>query len=270
MEENSKKPKINKKELWRSLKFVLFSISAGVIQIVSSLLLELVILKYIIPEGATINFIGSRGESEFIATTIGLALSIVWNFTFNRKFTFKAANNVPIAMLLAFVFYIPFYPFQVWYVDTITKALAHTGDWGFVIAQGTVMVINFVLEYLWQTFVVFRGAIDTNKAAKNEQDKTDETSELQIEREVNVEAQEQSSLIGDLSQKIEVDVVLVSAGKNTIAAIKAVRQHLNLDLPEAKKLVESAPVTIAEHKLKDEAQTIAEDLRKVGATVELK
>lgn len=197
MEETPKKPKINKKELWRSIKFVLFSISAGVIQIVSSLLLELVILKHFIPEDATINFIGPRGESEFIATTIGLALSIVWNFTFNRKFTFKAANNVPIAMLLAFVFYVPFYPFQVWYVDTITKALAHTGDWGFVIAQGTVMVINFVLEYLWQTFVVFRGAIDTNKAAKKEQTKNAEQTETTEEQNLTAEQTAESVIATD-------------------------------------------------------------------------
>jgi len=113
----------------------LFSISAGVIQALSSFLLELVILKNFIDVNATVNFIGERNEITFISTTVGLALSIVWNFTFNRKFTFKAANNVPIAMLLAFVFYVPFYPFQVWYVDVITKELSNIGGWGFVIAQ---------------------------------------------------------------------------------------------------------------------------------------
>ncbi len=130
------------------------------------LLLELVILKNFIDVNATVNFIGERNEITFISTTVGLALSIVWNFTFNRKFTFKAANNVPIAMLLAFVFYVPFYPFQVWYVDVITKELSNIGGWGFVIAQGTCMLINFVLEFLWQQFVVFRGAVDTDSNAK--------------------------------------------------------------------------------------------------------
>lgn len=169
MEENLKnKNKINKKELWRIVKFTLFSISAGVIQALSSFLLELVILKNFIDVNATVNFIGERNEITFISTTVGLALSIVWNFTFNRKFTFKAANNVPIAMLLAFVFYVPFYPFQVWYVDVITKELSNIGGWGFVIAQGTCMLINFVLEFLWQQFVVFRGAVDTDSNAKNE------------------------------------------------------------------------------------------------------
>ena len=82
MEENLKnKNKINKKELWRIVKFTLFSISAGVIQALSSFLLELVILKNFIDVNATVNFIGERNEITFISTTVGLALSIVWNFT---------------------------------------------------------------------------------------------------------------------------------------------------------------------------------------------
>lgn len=273
MAEESSKPKINKKELWRSLKFVLFSISAGVIQIVTSMLLELVIFKRVIPDGAVINFIGERDKSAFIATTIGLALSILWNFTFNRMFTFKAANNVPVAMLLAFVFYVPFYPFQVWYVDTVMKALAHTGDWGFVIAQGTVMIINFVLEYLWQTFVVFRGAIDTNDIAKKQQNKdveqNDESATVEANGEQATDTVAQTVVSDDPSQKIEVNVILTDVGKNAVAVIKIVRRVTNLDLAEVKKLVESTPATIAENKLKDEALAIADELQKVGATVEL-
>ena len=185
MEEKQKKIKINKKELMRTIKFTLFSISAGVIQMVSSLLLKLLILDNFIPEDASFVYMVELNTNTFIADTIGLALSILWNFTFNRKFTFKAANNVPIAMLLAFVFYIPFYHFQIWYIDTIEKCLVNIGDWGFVIALGTCMIINFILEYLWQTFVVFRGAIDTNEAAKKEQAKTDEISDEQQAEEVN-------------------------------------------------------------------------------------
>ena len=162
---------MQKKELWRTLKFTLFSLSAGVIQMVSSLLLKLLILEKFIPADASFHYIVELNTNTFIADTVGLALSILWNFTFNRKFTFKAANNVPKAMLLAFVFYIPFYHFQIWYIDTIEKCLVTIGDWGFVIALGTCMIINFILEYLWQTFVVFRGAIDTNNLAKKESSK---------------------------------------------------------------------------------------------------
>ena len=150
------------KELWRAIKFTLFSISAGAIQIVSSLLLKFVIIDRVMDPNATMTFIIEQETSTFIADTVGLALSIVWNFTFNRKFTFKAANNVPIAMLLAFLFYVPFYPFQIWYVATVEQALSHIGGWGYVIGLGTCMIINFVLEFLWQKFVVFRGKLDTN------------------------------------------------------------------------------------------------------------
>ena len=121
MEEQTKKFKVNKKELMRAIKFTLFSISAGVIQMVSSLLLKLLILDHFIPEDASFVYMVELNTNTFIADTIGLALSILWNFTFNRKFTFKAANNVPVAMLLAFVFYIPFYHFQIWYIATIEK-----------------------------------------------------------------------------------------------------------------------------------------------------
>ncbi len=171
MNEAPKKININKKEIWRAVKYLLFSTSAGVIQMVSALLLKLVILDWCIPKDATIHFIVEQPLETFIAETVALALSVLWNVTFNRKFTFKAANNVPIAMLLAFVFYIPFYPFQTWYIATVEKSLSNIGDWGFIIAQGTCMIINFVLEFMWQTFVVFRGAKDTNENAKKQAQK---------------------------------------------------------------------------------------------------
>ena len=163
-----KKRTVKHKELWRAIKFTLFSISAGAIQAISSLLLKLVILDRIIDEGATMTFIIEQKTSTFIADTVGLALSVIWNFTFNRKFTFKAASNVPVAMLLAFLFYVPFYPFQIWYVAMVENGLSSIGDWGYVIGLGTCMIINFVLEFLWQKFVVFRGKVDTNEAAQKE------------------------------------------------------------------------------------------------------
>ena len=278
MEEQSKKFKINKKELMRTIKFTLFSISAGVIQIVSSFLLKLLILDKLIPSDATIRFITEQPLETFIAETVGLALSIIWNFTFNRKFTFKAANNVPIAMLLAFAFYVPFYPFQTWYIATVEKSLIHIGDWGFVLAQVTVMVINFVLEYLWQTFVVFRKSIDTNTAAQKQQQNVAETddgtqdknSADNAEQAVQTKDKAKDIATDNLSQKIEVDVVLVDAGKDKIAVIKVLREVLSLELSQAKTLAENTPATIAENKLKDEAVVIADKLRNVGATVELK
>lgn len=161
--------KINKKEVWRAVKYTLFAISAGVIQIVSSLALK-AILNTCMDDSQTVTFINVMPASTFIAETVALALSIIWNFTFNRKFTFKAANNVPLAMFLAFLFYVPFYPFQTWYIAFVEAKLSAIGFWGFVIAQGTVMIINFVLEFMWQQFVVFRGKVDTNDLAQKQKE----------------------------------------------------------------------------------------------------
>ena len=147
-------------ERLQPLKYFLFACSAGVIQFVSALVIKIILDKFISPD-VEIHFITNLKETTFIADTIGLALSIIWNFTFNRKFTFKDAGNVPLAMALAFLFYVPFYPFQIWYIDTIEKAIiASTGGklevLPFIVAQGTCMVYNFILEFLWQKFVVFR------------------------------------------------------------------------------------------------------------------
>ena len=105
-------------ERLQPLKYFLFACSAGVIQFVSALVIKIILDKFISPD-VEIHFITNLKETTFIADTIGLALSIIWNFTFNRKFTFKDAGNVPLAMALAFLFYVPFYPFQIWYIDTI-------------------------------------------------------------------------------------------------------------------------------------------------------
>lgn len=147
-------------ERLQPLKYFLFACSAGVIQFVSALVIKIILDKFISPD-VEIHFITNLKETTFIADTIGLGLSVIWNFTFNRKFTFKDAGNVPLAMALAFLFYVPFYPFQIWYIDTIEKAIiASTGGklevLPFIVAQGTCMVYNFILEFLWQKFVVFR------------------------------------------------------------------------------------------------------------------
>lgn len=167
-----------KKELWRAVKYTLFAISAGVIQLVSSSILKLV-LDAAIVEKIPFFFIIEQDVSTFVADTVGLALSIIWNFTFNRKFTFKAASNVPIAMLLAFLFYVPFYPFQIWYIPMVENGL-NIGFWGWLIGLVTCMLINFVLEFLWQQFVVFRGKLDTNAAAQKQNVSVQKTT-VQIE-----------------------------------------------------------------------------------------
>ena len=152
-EKNAKKEK--RKGVMQFIKYALCAASAGIIQIVLFSILQAVIPQ----SGKTIRFIVEDMDLvTFISTTVALCASILWNFTFNRKFTFKDAGNVPKAMLLAFLFYVPFYPFQTWYVHTIKSLLLgplSTQASG-IIAEGSVMVINFVLEFVWQKFVVFR------------------------------------------------------------------------------------------------------------------
>lgn len=152
-EKNAKKEK--RKGVMQFIKYALCAASAGIIQIVLFSILQAVIPS----NGKTIHFIVEDMDLvTFIATTVALCASILWNFTFNRKFTFKDAGNVPKAMVLAFLFYVPFYPFQTWYVHTIKSLLVDAigVDGAGIIAEGTVMIINFALEFMWQKFVVFR------------------------------------------------------------------------------------------------------------------
>ena len=132
------------KETLRAIKFTLFSISAGIIQAVSfTLLNELVKLPY------------------WPCYLISLVLSVVWNFTFNRRYTFQSAGNVPKAMALVAAFYVVFTP-----LSTIGgDALAGIG-WNEYLVAGLSMLVNFVTEYLYDKFVVFRNDTDTNAAAK--------------------------------------------------------------------------------------------------------
>ena len=128
----------NKKQIWQAVKFTLFSISAGIIQIASFAVLEIFIKTYWIPY------------------LISLLLSIIWNFTMNRKFTFKSAANVPVAMLKILGFYLVFTPLSAWLGDLAE----HNGINDFVILAVT-MLSNFVLEYLFCKFVVYRGKENT-------------------------------------------------------------------------------------------------------------
>ena len=127
-----------KKQMWQAIKFTLFSISAGVIQIGSFTLLEIFVKDYWIPY------------------LISLVLSILWNFTLNRRYTFKSAANVPIAMAKVFGFYLVFTP-----VSTYLGNLAE----GFGINDFLILIVtmlaNFVLEFLFCKFVVYRGKEDT-------------------------------------------------------------------------------------------------------------
>ncbi len=134
----------SRKELWRTVKFTLFSISAGVIQIASfSLFRELC------------------HAEEWLAHLLSLVLSVLWNFTLNRKYTFKSAANVPVAMAKTALFYLVFTPLSLWW----TAALTH-GETESLLAYGVeigTMLVNFVSEYLYQRFFVFKNSLDSAK-----------------------------------------------------------------------------------------------------------
>ena len=135
------KPMKDKKELLRMIKFTLFSISAGLIEAASfALLNELTAWSY------------------WPCYLIALVLSVVWNFTLNRRYTFQSAANVPVAMALTLLFYAVFTP-----LSTILGQYLADKGWNEYLVTGLNMVANFVLEFLWQRFVVYRNHIDDRK-----------------------------------------------------------------------------------------------------------
>jgi putative flippase GtrA len=135
---------MNRKEWLRSLKFVLFSASAGIIQMGSfALLNELVQLDY------------------WLSYLISMVLSVVWNFTFNRKFTFKSTGNVGRAMMLVALYYCAFTPLS----TLLEHYLADTLAWNEYIVTFLNMLLNMVTEFLFQRFVVYRNSVDNNEKA---------------------------------------------------------------------------------------------------------
>lgn len=128
------------------IKFTLFSISAGIIQFGSFALLFYVMLV----------FVHDEPLRDGIANAISLVLSVIWNFTLNRKFTFKSAANVPIAMLKVAGYYAVFVPLSSWW----SVSLKTIGWHELIILAGT-MIINFVTEFLFTRYVVYHNQINT-------------------------------------------------------------------------------------------------------------
>lgn len=132
------------KNLWQMIKFTLFSISAGVIQ-----------------EGLYLILFNALGLSYWFSYLVSLVASVLWNFTFNRRYTFRSDADVKRSMLLVALFYVVFTPVTM----LGGQWLVNRGLNGNVVQIGT-MLLNFVLEYLYQRFVVYRGRIDTNDVAR--------------------------------------------------------------------------------------------------------
>ena len=133
-----------RKEVLRIVKFVCFSISAGVIELGSFTLLN-----------------EFTNWSYWPCYLIALVLSVLWNFTLNRKFTFQSANNVPVAMLKVLAYYCVFTPLT----TLLGNYLAETLQWNEYLVTIINMALNLSTEYLYDRFFVFRASLDTNKRA---------------------------------------------------------------------------------------------------------
>ncbi|MCH4007344.1 MAG: GtrA family protein [Eubacterium sp.] len=139
-----------KKEAVRSIKFFLFSISAGVIELGVFALFETI-----------------TDWPYWPRYLIALICSVLWNFTLNRRYTFKSANNVPIAMLKVALFYCVFTP-----VTTISgNFLAESCGWNDYLVTILNMLCNFITEFLYDRFFVFGKTLDTNALAQKEREK---------------------------------------------------------------------------------------------------
>lgn len=131
---------MNKPEWFRFIKFGLISISAGVIEIVTfTLLTELTTLRY------------------WPCYLTALILSVLWNFTINRKYTFHSAARIPRAMALVGLYYLVFTPLSTWFGDWLTETIL----WNGYLVTLLNMILNFVTEFLFQRYIVYRGQIDT-------------------------------------------------------------------------------------------------------------
>ena len=130
---------MNKKELMRTVKFTLFSISEGIIEIGLFAILD--------------KFTGWTYWPKYL---IALIASVIWNFTLNREYTFKSTANVPVAMAKVGLFYLIFTPASTYLGDYLVNR-----GWNEYLVTGINMLLNFVLEYLYDRFFVFKNTIDT-------------------------------------------------------------------------------------------------------------
>jgi len=153
--------KHKKEEFVRVVKYVLFSASAGVIQFVTfTLLNEIVQWPY------------------WPCYLIALVLSVLWNFTLNREFTFKSTANIPRAMLLVAAYYAVFSPLSTLW----GTALTNIGWNEYIVLIGT-MLINLTTEFLYWRLVIYRNSINTNARAKRQQAELEETGAVETESE---------------------------------------------------------------------------------------
>lgn len=133
------------------IKFALFSASAGIIETIAFTVLDMITpWKY------------------WPCYLIALVLSVLWNFTLNREFTFKSANNVTKAMFQVFLFYVVFTPLSTWWGNALTER----ADWNSYAVLFLTMATNLISEFLYDRFVVYRDSMNTNSRARKQQERS--------------------------------------------------------------------------------------------------
>lgn len=134
------------------IKFALFSASAGIIETAAFTVLDVVTpWKY------------------WPCYLIALVLSVLWNFTLNREFTFKSANNVSKAMMQIFLFYCVFTPLSTWWGNALTEK----AGWNSYAVLFLTMAMNLISEYIYDRFVVYRNSMNTNRRAQREEERSE-------------------------------------------------------------------------------------------------
>ena len=151
--DNEKKSR--KAEFIQFAKFLAFSLSAGFIQIISFELF----------------YTWTKCLAWWPAYLISIILSVIWNFTFNRKFTFKSASNVPLAMTLVIIYYCAFIPLSVFGGGALEKI-----GWNGTLVTLLMMVINFLTEFFWDKYIVFNDKLLHRVFKVKEKNKVNEES----------------------------------------------------------------------------------------------
>ncbi len=134
------------KEFLRVIKFTLISISAGLIQI-----------------GLFALFNEAFNWNYWLAYLLSLLTSIIWNFTINRKITFKSSNNAKLSMLLVLAFYAVFTPLSTW-----IGQIAENNNVNEYLILAVTMISNFILEFLYTRYLVYKGTCDTAENHKKD------------------------------------------------------------------------------------------------------
>lgn len=117
--------------------FLYFSLGAGVIKLVSFLLLSLID--------------SGHGAVLVLAEIVSVVLSGLFNFTWNRKFTFRSTNNIVPGMFLYGLYSLIATPAVASFIVDLTRR-----GWADWLAKAMKMALHFILDSLYCKFVIFR------------------------------------------------------------------------------------------------------------------